>query len=82
MNSGDIIKEAMKTMGWSQQTLAEKAGYVDENGKGKQSSVSSRINGNKMLVSTLVKLLDAMGYELVVRSTSPNTNKNEWKVSE
>ena len=82
MKSGEVIKEAMKSMGWSQQTLAEKTGYVDENGNGKQSCVSSRINSNTMRVDTFVKFLSAMGYELVVKSTSPNTNKNEWTVSE
>lgn len=82
MKSGDIVKEAMKTMGWSQKTLAKQAGYVDENGEGKHTSVSSRINSNTMRVDTFVNLLNAMGYELVVRSTSPNSNKNEWKVSE
>lgn len=82
MKSGDIVKEAMKTLGWSQQTLAKQVGYIDENGEGKQQSVGSRINGNTMRVDTFVKFLSAMGYELVVKSSNPNTNKNEWKVSE
>ena len=82
MKAGEVVKEAMKTMGWSQQTLAEKSGYVDENGNGKQSCVGSRINSNTMRVDTFVKFLSAMGYELVVKSSNPNANKNEWKVSE
>lgn len=82
MKSGDIVKEAMKTMGWSQQTLAKQAGYVGEDGEGMQQAVGNRINGNRMRVDIFVKFLSAMGYELVVRSTSPNTNKNEWTVSE
>ena len=82
MNAGEVVKEAMKSMGWTQKTLAKQVGYVDENGEGKQQSVGSRITGNTMRVDTLVKFLDAMGYELVVRSSNPNANKNEWKVSE
>lgn len=82
MKSSEVIKEAMKVCGWSQKTLAKQAGYVDENGEGKQTSVSSRINGNTMRVDTFVKFLNAMGYELVVKSSNPNSNKSEWKVSE
>ncbi len=78
MKSGEIVKEAMKTMGWSQKTLAKQSGYGEE----RHTSVSNRINSNTMRVDTFVKFLNAMGYELVVRSTSPNTNKNEWTVSE
>lgn len=82
MKSGEIIKEAMKACGWSQKTLAKQVGYVDSNGEGLQTSVGNRINGNKMRVDTFVKFLNAMGYELVVKSSNPNANKNEWKVSE
>lgn len=82
MKSNEVIREAMKACGWSQKTLAEKTGYVGKDGTGAQTAVSSRINNNKMRVDTFVKFLNAMGYELVVKSTNPNTNKNEWKVSE
>ncbi len=82
MKSNEIVKEAMKSMGWSQKTLAKQAGYIGDDGEGMQTAVSNRINGNTMRVDTFVKFLSVMGYELVVRSTSPNTNKNEWTVSE
>ena len=82
MNAGEVVKEAMKSMGWSQETLAKQLGYVYEDGRGMQSAVSNRLNSGTMKVDTLVKFLDAMGYELVVKSRNPNTNKNEWKVSE
>ena len=75
MNEKDIIREAMKTLGWSQDTLREKLGYST------QSSVSSRLNGSSMRVDTFVKFLAAMGYRVVVESTSPNTNKNKWEVT-
>lgn len=75
MNEKDIIKEAMKSLGWSQETLREKLGYSS------QSSVSSRLNGSSMRVDTFVKFLSAMGYKVVIESTSPNTNKNKWEIS-
>lgn len=75
MNEKDIIREAMKSLGWSQDTLREKLGYST------QSSVSSRLNGSSMRVDTFVKFLSAMGYRVIVESTSPNTNKNKWEVT-
>jgi ribosome-binding protein aMBF1 (putative translation factor) len=82
MKSGDIVKEALKATGWSQQTLAKQLGYVDENGEGVQQAVGNRINVGRMRIDIFVKMLNTMGYELVVRSSNPNTNKNEWTVSE
>lgn len=75
MNEKQIIKEAMKSLGWSQETLKEKLGYST------QSSVSSRLNGSSMRVDTFVKFLSAMGYRVIVESTSPNTNKNKWEIT-
>ena len=75
MNEKDIIREAMKSLGWSQDTLREKLGYST------QSSVSSRLNGSSMRVDTFVKFLSAMGYKVVIESTSPNTNKNKWEIT-
>lgn len=49
MNEKDIVKEAMKTLGWNQTQLAEAVGYKT------QSAVSSRLTGNSMRVDTFVK---------------------------
>lgn len=76
MNEKDIIKEAMKTCGWNQETLAKNAGYNT------QSAVGNRLNGKSMRVDTFVKLLSVMGYEVIVKSASPKTNRNEWKVGD
>ena len=75
MNEKEIIKEAMKSCGWNQETLALKTGYKT------QSAVGNRLNGSSMRVDTFVKFLSAMGYEVIIKSTSPNTNKNEWRIS-
>ena len=76
MSPGDIVKEALKSVGWTQATLSKKMGYS------KQSSVSNRINEGSMRVDTFVKFLDAMGYEVVVKSIELNSNKNIWKVGD
>lgn len=75
MNEKDIAKEAMKTLGWNQTKLAEAVGYKT------QSAISNRLTGNSMRVDTFVKMLSAMGYEVVVKSTSPQKNKNQWTIS-
>lgn len=74
MNEKDIIREAMKTCGWTQETLREKLGYAT------QSAVSNRITGKSMRVDTFVKFLSTMGYEVVVKSVNPTKNKNSWVV--
>ena len=76
MNEKDIITAAMKSCGWTQSELAKKAGYKT------QSAISNRINGKSLRVDTFVKLLAAMGYKVVVLSTSPNPNKNKWFISD
>lgn len=76
MNEKDIIREAMKMCGWTQETLAEKLGYAT------QSAVSNRISGKSMRVDTFVKFLSTMGYEVVVKSMNPTKNKNVWVVSD
>ena len=73
MTDSDIIRAAMKSCGWNQETLAIKAGYKT------QSAISNRLGRkNGMRVDVFVKLLAAMGYEVVIKSTSPATNKNKW----
>ncbi len=75
MNEKDIITAAMKSCGWTQKELAKQAGYKT------QSAISNRINGKSLRVDTFVKLLNTMGYEISITSTSPNTNKNKWVVT-
>lgn len=75
MKETDIITEALKSCGWTQKTLAEALGYPT------QSCISSRIHGKSMRVDTFVKFMNAMGYEVVVRSTSPTINKNKWTIT-
>lgn len=75
MNEKEIIYAAMKSLGWTQGTLAKQCGYKN------QSGVSERLGGKSMRVDTFVKFLSAMGYEVVIKSTSPQKNKNQWVLS-
>lgn len=72
MNEKDIIREAMKEVGWTQEELRKKLGYTS------QSSVSSRINGASMRVDTLVRFLDVMGYEVVVKRKK--SGGSQWTI--
>ena len=74
MDEKDIITAAMKTVGWTQETLAKNTGHNT------QSAVSNRLAGKSMRVDTFVKFLNAMGYEVIVQSKNPGVNKNKWKV--
>lgn len=75
MNEKDVVTEAMKSCGWTQKELAARTGYNT------QSAISNRLNGKSMRVDTFVKLLATMGYEVLVKSTSSNANKNKWVIN-
>ena len=76
MNEKQIIKSAMKARGINQEQLAHEVGYKT------QSSISSRLCGNSMRVDTFIKLLSAMGYAVVVKSTIQNDDGEEWTISQ
>lgn len=74
MTEKDIIKILLKEICWTQIMLAKNMGYNS------QSAVGNRLRDtNGMRVDSLVKMLDVMGYELVIRSKS-RQNKNQWIV--
>ena len=74
MNSKKIVREVMKLRGHTYESLATKLGFATPSG------VSQRLRGNtEMRVDTLIKLLDAMDCELVIKSKL--TDKSEWTVA-
>lgn len=77
MNEKRIVREAMKSIGWSMQQLAEAMSFKTVSG------ISNRLNSGSsaMRVDTFVKMLNAMGYEVEVKSKSRD-NKNKWVVGE
>ncbi|MEA5051418.1 MAG: hypothetical protein VB021_08135 [Oscillospiraceae bacterium] len=73
MKSKQIVSEIMKMRGFTNTALAEKLKYPAASG------VSERLRGKQdMRVDTLVKFLEAMDCELVIRSTLKD--KSEWEV--
>ena len=74
MNEKDIVREVMGLRGWSQAMLAEKAGFKS------QSNITGLLNNNKngIRIDNLVKMLNALGCEVVVRDTMGS--KKEWKI--
>ena len=74
MNSKKIVREIMKTRGYTFDGLAKKMGYEGAN------RVSERLRGTtEMRVDTLLKLISEMDCKLVIRSNL--TDKAEWVVT-
>ncbi len=72
MNEKEIIKIIIMEIGWTQELLAKNMGFST------QSAVGNRLRDkNGMRVDSLVRMLDAMGFELIIRSKSRN-NKSSW----
>lgn len=73
MTEKSIIREVMSVRGYNQTLLAEKANLK------RQSNVSEMLRSRNLRVDNLVRLLEAMDCELVVRSRLKD--KTEWKVT-
>lgn len=61
MKIGEAIKEAMKRQKTTQKQLAERIGAKS------QSVISERLRMNNLSVDTVIEMLDAIGYELVIQ---------------
>lgn len=72
MNIVEIIKAAMRERKMPNKVLGEKLGY-----KG-ASTVSQILSRPDLRISTIVKMLNAMDYDIVIRSRL--TDKTEYKV--
>ena len=81
MNEIEIVKTMMKTKKASGAVLAEKMGFKTA------SAVTNRLQSKTMTVEVLIKLLDALDCELVIRHKMgdkesvvvDNENRNEVK---
>ena len=76
MNEREIIRIALKSRGYTQAMLASMLGFKGQN------AVSERLRGNAINVDTLLKILNAMGYELVIRDKNKSNKENVWVVGE
>lgn len=75
MTAKEIVREIMKTRGYTLELLREKLGYSGV------TAVANRLNSKTtkdMSVDTLVKFTAAMDCEVVIRSKK--TDKQEWVV--
>ena len=73
MNGKKAVVEIMKAKGYTSKLLAEKLGYTTVSG------VTERLRGAQdMRVDTLVKFLEQMDCELIIRSRTED--KLVWKV--
>lgn len=80
MNAKNTVKEIMKVRGHNYRTLAEKLGYVSQNGDALPTGVCNRLSGaQEMRVDTLVKFLAGLDCVLVIKSTT--ADKQEWKIT-
>ena len=68
MNEKDIIREIMKLKGYNQTLVAEKAGLK------RQSNMAEMLRSRNLRVDNLVRLLEAMDCELVIRSKTSVMN--------
>lgn len=75
MIAKDIVKEIMSIRRWSQNKLAEEAGFKS------QSNVTGILNRySTMKVDSLVQMVEAMGCEVIVRDKMGS--KQEWKITD
>lgn len=74
MNEKDIVREVMGIRKWSQADLAREAGFKS------QSNITGLLNNNKngIRIDNLVKMLNALGCEVIVRDKMGSGK--EWKV--
>lgn len=74
MNEKDIIRAAMNVRGYNQTMLAEQAGLK------RQTNVSEMLRSRSIRVDNFVKLMNAMGFEVIVKDKNSANKENVWKV--
>ena len=68
MDAKEAIRAAMKVCGWSQETLAKECGMK------RQSNITGILNrGSSLRVDNLLQMVNAMGFELVLRDKRGKT---------
>lgn len=75
MTEKEIVRAAMNIRGFNQTMLAEKANFK------RQSNVSEMLRSKNLRVDNLVRLLDAMGFDLIVKDRNGSNRENVWKVT-
>lgn len=76
MNEKEIVKKAMGVRGYTQVMLANLLGYKT------QSGVSEKFRGQSMRVTSWVKMLNAMGFDVIVQDRNSKNKENKWTVGD
>ena len=76
MTEKEILVEAMKVRGFTQKMLAESSGLA------RQSNVSEMLRSKSLCVGNFVKLLNSMGFDVIVKDRNSRSSENTWKVGE
>lgn len=74
MNEKEIIRKAMEVRGINQTMLAPMAGLK------RQSNVSEMLRSKSLRVDNLVLLLNAMGFDVIVKDRNGSNRENVWKI--
>lgn len=74
MTEKQVVREVMKIRGWSQETLAQEAGFKS------QSNITGLLNNNHngIRIDNLLKMFNAMGCEIIIRDKMGS--KKEWVI--
>lgn len=75
MKPNDVVYSLLKDTNTTQGALAHLIG------KASAAAVSNRLNRNAMGVDAFVEMVNALGYEIVVRSKEPTDVRTEYIVT-
>lgn len=73
-NIRDIIREAMDLRGYTNQMIADSMGYSSRSG------VAMILSGRRIRVDTAVKVLDILGFDVIVKDRKASNKENCWKL--
>lgn len=74
MTEKEAIWTALKTRGYTQKMLAEACGYS------RQSSFTSLMSTKSMSVNNFVKMLNVLGYDVIVKDRNGNKRDSLWLI--
>lgn len=71
MKIGEAIKQALKNQKTTQQQLADRIGAKS------QSVIAQRLRMNNLSIETVLEMLDAIGYEMVIQEKKPGRRRDD-----
>ena len=73
-NAGEVVKQAIKARGYTYAMLADKLNYNSPN------SIGMAISGRNMQINVLAMMLDALGFDIIIKDRNSSNKDNTWKV--